>query len=127
MIDINIIRESHFLRNLYPQGLDLDGVVLDSIHFSYDGPTLKLYIQSKKLPESPPKKWTSQYNTVRIELELFETSLVEVRRWGRQNLCDVKILEGDGLLKVDIKGEDCSIEVQTKWVYFKSISPFLTD
>lgn len=127
MIGISNIQESHFLKNLYPQGLDLDEIILDSVHLSYDGPTLKLYIQSKKLPESPPKKWTSQYDTVRIELELFETSAIDMRRWGRQNLCDVKISKSDETLRVHVKGEDCSIEVQTKWIYFRSISPFLTD
>lgn len=127
MIDIDIIRESHFLKNLYPQGLDLDKVVVDSIHLSYDGPTLKLYVQSEKLPDHPPKKWPSQYNRVKIELELFETLVVEVKRWGKQNLCDVNIVESNGVLKMDVKGEDCSIEVQAKWVYFKSISPFLTE
>jgi hypothetical protein len=86
---IEYITDPIFIKSLYPNGLTLDSVIVDSILFKYDGPSIEISLQSKSLPDNPPEKWKGKFNRVKIVLNLLNVCRQKFDNWGKQNICTI--------------------------------------
>jgi hypothetical protein len=120
-----------FLKSLYPENLSFKDVIIDSLLFSYDGPSVEMSIQHYVLPTNPPLKWLkvcSSFNRVHFSLRLFDLHEFKFAKWGNHNICDVNFdAQKNKLLKIILSGEDCDAYFVIDWIYVKSITPFLVE
>ena len=122
------IDNAEFLFHLYPDGLNLRRVVVNEMLFSYDGPSVEVSIHSSQLPYETPKEWIGEYNRIKLVLDFVEIKYLNFFGWGTMNLCDVLIdRDKNDLLKVQLRGDECNADLTVKWIYFKSINPYLTE
>ncbi len=123
MISYDNINNSIFLKNLYPNGLDLKGEVSE-VTFLNEGPSIQVSFHLEQMPLVKPKKWAIESNRILLVLEFIEIKELNFIKWGRKNTINLKHEKQEQFHCVSIKGTDCNLSFKSKWICFKSLSPY---
>ena len=125
---INLIENRKVVEAIYGDDvLNLKEIRIIELAFHQDGPSCTLSLEIKQLPTNPPLKWrTLKYNAVNLTIQLVEIEAVELIKWSIDNIVDL-IIENINSQKVLIlQGDNCKLKLTFKWLYIKSISPYIT-
>jgi len=125
MIDLVFVDNSFFLRKLYPDGLNIEGEISEVV-FSNEGPSLIISFHLKKMPKEKPKKWSQKTNTILLTLEFIEFDSFEFNTWGTKNSVKLDHKKEGKFHSIDIKGDNCNLKFQSKWINMKKISPYVS-
>lgn len=123
MFDFNKIENSHFLKKLYPHGLDFKGFISD-VSFSYNGPSILISFHTSQMPDVLPKKWEDGVNTLLIVVEFIEIEDFNFLEFGRNNNVSLLHDNRDDINHLKIIGGDFDLSFTSRWITIKSVSPY---
>jgi len=122
------ILESKFLEILYPNGLDFSDLRLISMDLQSYGPSIQMYLEFNQIPQNIPKKWTDNFDVLKMRLEFLSFSNVNIEKWGTQNYISLSIKNDLKNTKiVELVGEECKIKFNTEFVALHEISRYLAN
>ena len=120
------IQNSHFLKSLYPDGLNLDILTINKVTFDWNGPSVEIYFHTQQKPVNPPKKWSKEFDTVVIQLHFIEISGLNFSDWGTQNKVKLSWNFRTPSHEISVIGEDCNLRFKAKWVDLKRVQGYQT-
>ncbi len=123
-MNLPIVINSFFFNQLYPDGLNLDNSFINKLEFDYNGPSIYVYFNTKKMPSIIPKKWNITDNIVQIVLEFIEIEIINFSGWGVKNKSSVQFIDSEEKFICSITGSEVDLKFYYKHIRINRISSY---
>jgi Immunity protein 50 len=124
----DLLLNSKSINSIFSIPPSLEKVRLKEINFIEDGASILLHAILSDYPLQPPAKWISNgYNKAMIKLRFIETSEVEFRGWGFNNIVSIFLNRKANLIEVKVLSEDMKLEFKCKWLDLSDLLAFTSN
>ncbi|WP_196894956.1 Imm50 family immunity protein [Aureivirga marina] len=123
-MNLDYVKKSFFLKELYSNELDLKGSFISNIDFSYNGPSLLITFHINKIPKKYPEKWKQNCNSFKINFEFSGILDLNFCKWGTNNIIDFQMEYVSGKYDINIFSEEVSLRFKAREILFKTIEPY---
>jgi hypothetical protein len=102
----------------------MDKIVLHEITLIRDGPVLRFRFDLQDFPPTPPKKWSSSFNTAQMTIDFIGTVDVRIDGWGTTEIGDLKLHKDGNSIAIAFHGNTCKISAHSEFAYIQNITGY---